>query len=181
MCAVLMVGAASAEEPAHPHQPGMNHGLAPVGATPPSEGGQSGFVAIQEIVLLLEANPKTDWSKVNIESLRQHLIDMDNVTLRTGSTATQAGNSLLFTVTGEGDVVSSIQRMVTGHVKTMNGVEGWTFTSTRIDRGATMTVTPPDQVAMLRLKALGFIGIMSRGMHHQQHHLAIATGVGEHE
>lgn len=181
MCGVLMVGAASAEKPAHPHQAGMNHGLEPVGDTPLTEGGQSAFVAIQEIILLLEANPKTDWSKVNIESLRQHLIDMDNVTLRTAFTATQAGKSLLFTVTGEDDVVPSIQRMVTGHVNTMNGVEGWKFTAARIDKGATMTVTPPDQVAMLRLKALGFIGIMSRGMHHQQHHLAIATGVGEHE
>lgn len=54
-----------------------------------SVGCQSAFVAIQEIVWLQEANPKTDWSKVNIELLRQHLIDMDNVSLRTDFTATQ--------------------------------------------------------------------------------------------
>ena len=34
------------------------------------------------IVEILEADPATDWGKVNIEALRQHLIDMDNVTLR---------------------------------------------------------------------------------------------------
>jgi len=51
-------------------------------ASVPSEPGQAAFAAIQEIVGILEADPTTDWSKVNIEALRQHLIDMDNVTLR---------------------------------------------------------------------------------------------------
>ncbi|MDH5798016.1 MAG: hypothetical protein OEZ19_05580, partial [Paracoccaceae bacterium] len=48
----------------------------------PSEAGQSAFAAIQEVVGLLLADPDTDWSKVDLERLRQHLIDMDNVTLR---------------------------------------------------------------------------------------------------
>ena len=43
--------------------------------------GQGAFAAIQEIVEILAADPKTDWSKVNIDALRQHLIDMNNVTL----------------------------------------------------------------------------------------------------
>ena len=37
--------------------------------------------AIGEIVRILEADPKTDWSKVNLEALRQHLIDMNEVAL----------------------------------------------------------------------------------------------------
>ncbi len=48
----------------------------------PREPGQSAFAAIQEIVAILEADPETDWSRVNIEALRNHLADMDNVTLR---------------------------------------------------------------------------------------------------
>ena len=51
-------------------------------ATAPAQPGQGAFAAIQEIVGILEADSSTDWSKVNIEALRQHLIDMDNVTLR---------------------------------------------------------------------------------------------------
>ena len=31
---------------------------------------------------ILEADPTTDWSKVNIGALREHLIDMDEVTMR---------------------------------------------------------------------------------------------------
>src|SRR5438046_3161300 len=42
----------------------------------PREPGQSAFAAIQEIVALLEADPGTDWTKVDIEALRRHLVDM---------------------------------------------------------------------------------------------------------
>ncbi len=37
--------------------------------------GQDAFGAIQEIVRVLESDPKTDWSKVDLEALRQHLGD----------------------------------------------------------------------------------------------------------
>ena len=42
----------------------------------PTMPGQDAFGAIQETVSLLEADPATDWSKVNIAALREHLIDM---------------------------------------------------------------------------------------------------------
>ena len=41
--------------------------------------GQDAFGAIQEIVQILQSDPKTDWSKVNIDALRQHLIDMRDI------------------------------------------------------------------------------------------------------
>ena len=77
------------------------------------EGGQSAFAAIQEIVAQLMADPTTDWSRVDIEALRQHLIDMDNVTL-----------------------TSSIRAMVPAHAATMDGVEGWTMQAAEIPGGA---------------------------------------------
>src|SRR5215475_4151224 len=48
--------------------------------------GQDAFGAIQEIVEILQSDPKTDWSKVNIDGLRQHLIDMNEVTLHAAAT-----------------------------------------------------------------------------------------------
>ena len=50
--------------------------------TTPTLPGQDAFGALQEIVSILEADPHTDWSKVNLEALREHLIDMNEVTLR---------------------------------------------------------------------------------------------------
>ena len=43
------------------------------GTATPTMTGQDAFGAIQEIVRILEVDPKTDWSKVNLEALRQHL------------------------------------------------------------------------------------------------------------
>ena len=42
-----------------------------------SEPGQSLFAALREVVSELEARPETDWSQVNIDALRQHLVQMD--------------------------------------------------------------------------------------------------------
>ena len=49
--------------------------------------GQDAFGAIQEIVGILEADPNTVWSKANLEILRQHLIDMNQVTLHADAVA----------------------------------------------------------------------------------------------
>ena len=73
--------------------------------------GQGAFAAIQEVVEILMADPKTDWSKVNIDALRQHLIDMNNVTLAANVKNQPIDRGVRFDVTGEGPVRNSIRRM----------------------------------------------------------------------
>jgi hypothetical protein len=46
-----------------------------------SEAGTDPFAVIQEAIALLEANSDTDWSAVNIEALRSHLVEMQDMTL----------------------------------------------------------------------------------------------------
>src|SRR5512145_2411427 len=75
---------------------------------PPTQGGQSAFAAVAEIVRLLEADRTTDWSKVDLEALRQHLIDMDAVTLRTRVRQTPTAGGLVMEITGEPDVAASV-------------------------------------------------------------------------
>src|SRR5271166_2493744 len=62
------------------HGQHMMNGMQPGGAVA-TQPGQAAFAAIQEIVQILVDDPKTDWSRVNIDALRQHLIDMNNMTL----------------------------------------------------------------------------------------------------
>ena len=119
---------------------------------------------------MLEADPQTDWSKVNIEALRQHLIDMNNVTLEAKVTSEPVDGGMRFDVTGEGPVRDSIRRMVMAHAATMNGVDGWHFQAATTESGATLSVVPPSK-DLGKLHGLGFIGVMTRGMHHQEHHL----------
>jgi hypothetical protein len=196
LTAITISGAALAQSPAvdvSPHGPesrmnhtDMAHGSAPMqhqgmhapaaaSSVVPSEPGQAAFAAIQEIVQILEADPRTDWSKVDVERLRQHLIDMNNVTLQAKVQSEPVEGGIRFTVTGEGLVRDSIRRMVSAHAATMNGFDGWRFSATESDGGATLTVLPPHD-DLPKLRGLGFIGVMARGMHHQEHHLLLARG-----
>jgi hypothetical protein len=127
-------------------------------------------------VAILENDPKTDWSKVNIEGLRQHLIDMDNLALRSEVTSTAVPNGMKYSVSGTGDTVQSIKRMIKAHAVTMDGINDWHFRADETPNGANLTVTVP-AADQKKLNGLGFIGVMARGMHHQQHHLALASGV----
>ena len=161
------------------HEGGMGAMHAQQGAAAPTQPGQSAFAAIQEIVQMLEADPRTDWSKVDIEALRQHLIDMSNVTLAARVASEAIDGGMKFVVTGDGAVRDSIRRMTTAHAATMDGYGGWHFTAKDTDGGSIFEVRVPPQ-DMAKLKALGFIGTLTLGMHHQEHHLMIARGEHPH-
>ena len=145
----------------------------------PTAAGQAAFGAIQEIVAILEADPHTDWSKVNIDALRHHLVDMDNVTLRARVTEQPITDGMVFVVTGSGPVTGSIRRMIQAHVATMNGAGPWRYEAADIKGGAKLTVHVP-AADMAKLKGLGFFGVLVSGMHHQEHHLMIARGMQPH-
>jgi len=95
--------------------------------------------------------------------------------LRAESKTEPVDGGLRFVVTGAGPVKDSIRRMIFAHAATMNGVGGWRMSAAEIDDGATLTVLAPPKDAT-KLKALGFIGVLTLGMHHQMHHLMIAKG-----
>jgi hypothetical protein len=158
------------------HMGGMMHAVGGHQATQP---GQAAFGTIQEIVEILEADPATDWSKVDIDALRQHLIDMDNVTLHAEVKGEPVAGGMRFIVSGAGPVRDSIQRMVSAHAKVMNGEDNWSFVAANTATGADLTVTVPAKDAE-KLRGLGFIGVLTHGMHHQAHHLMIARGMDPH-
>jgi hypothetical protein len=177
---------AHAQQPVSGHAPDMDHGshgaaAQEAGIVRPAESGQGAFAAIQEIVTLLDADPATDWTRVDIEGLRRHLIDMNNVTLGADIAAAPFGNGVRYTVTGEGDVRLSVRRMVMAHAGTMNGANGLFIKADEHPWGAVMTVTLADPADLVKLEGLGFIGVMTLGAHHQEHHLAIATGAAPHD
>jgi hypothetical protein len=154
-------------------QGGMHGGTAMTGA--PTMPGQDAFGAIQEVVQILQSDPKTDWSKVNIDALRQHLIDMNEVTLHAVATPRVFDNGIEFTVTGEGRMLEAIKRMVPAHVNELHEI-GWNAKSDDLPNGVKLTVMASEAQPLIKLKALGFMGIMVQGGHHRPHHLMVATG-----
>ncbi|MBI3898469.1 MAG: hypothetical protein HY308_09255 [Gammaproteobacteria bacterium] len=149
-------------------------------ATVPTMVGQDAFGAIQEIVRLLEADPKTDWSKVNIEALREHLIDMNEIALRAKAITHNVDGGLQIDVIGSGRTLAAIRRVMPAHASQMNGLPNWQATTKPLPSGVRLVVTTsnPDDVSHLR--GLGFMGLMVSGAHHQLHHLALAKGEHAH-
>ncbi len=154
-----------------------NHQFA--SASAPTMPGQDAFGAIQEIVQILQSDPKTDWSKVNIEALRRHLIDMNEVTLHAAAAQRDLDNGIEITVTGEGRTLDAIKRMVPAHVSELREI-GWNAKSDELPNGVKLTVMASEAQPLTKLKALGFMGIMVQGGHHQPHHLMMAKGQFSH-
>jgi len=174
--------------PAHGEMPGMMqhhrqqmmqmHGEGPehMGTGTPAMPGQDAFGAVQEIVRILEADPNTDWSKIDLESLRQHLIDMSEVTLNADAVATPIDGGLELAVTGADRTLAAIQRMVPAHARELNQINGWNAKTELLPNGVLLTVTSGDVKEIAHIRGLGFIGLLVSGSHHQPHHLAMAKG-----
>lgn len=146
----------------------------------PSETGQSQFAAIAEIVTLLRDDPETDWSQIDIKALRDHLVDMDNVTTRASVARTIDGMSVTFLITGDQVVAASIRRMVLAHSPMLQGSSDWTVLDEPVEGGASMLVQVGSDDELNQVLGLGFFGLMTIGAHHQQHHLMIARGRSPH-
>jgi hypothetical protein len=138
--------------------------------------GQAAFGAIQEVVPVLQGDPHTDWSKVDIDLLRQHLIDMDEVTMHAVARKVTTENGLSIAVSGSGRTLEAIQRMVPDHAREIDGMNGWTVHTATMPDGVMLTVGSTDPAEVTKIRALGFMGIMVQGSHHQAHHLAMAKG-----
>jgi hypothetical protein len=141
----------------------------------PTMAGQEAFGTIQEVVRILEADPTTEWSKVNIAALREHLVDMNEVTLHAAASERMLDNGIEIAVTGEGRTLEAIKRMIPAHVQELSRI-GWNAKTEDLPNGVKLTVISADARQVTKLKRLGFMGIMVQGAHHQPHHLAMAKG-----
>lgn len=180
LLAALTLPGISAQAQSHEHTPGMSHDSAMAAQRPkPTRAGQEAFATIAEVVRILDADPRTDWSKVDLEALRQHLIDMDDVTIRSAVRMETIAGGAVFHVTGTGRTRDAIRRMTMSHGATITPADGFTWTAVESPEGASVTVravTATDARMVTRLRALGFIGILSLGDHHTVHHIGIADG-----
>ena len=162
----------------------MNGAAMPMGTAPggragpmvPTDPGQGAFGALQQIVQILEADPHTDWSKVNLDALREHLIDMDRVTLDAHATVQPIPGGNRITVTGSGRTLVAIRRLLTEEAMHLNGMHGWHLAATRTRDGVILIVTTKDPKQVTMIRGLGFAGILTSGNFHPRHHLEIARG-----
>ena len=168
----------------HQHTAGMTHPASSSAAgSAPTSPGQAAYGAIAEIVARLDADPATDWSKVNIAALREHLLDMDRVTMQSRIQMREVAGGFEAEVIADGEAAAAIRRMTQAHFSTLGASQGFTATVREIAGGTHLRVVataPGDARAVARLRGLGVIGIMTLGNHHAPHHEAMARGLAAH-
>jgi hypothetical protein len=157
----------------------MTHTAAGPPSAAPAQPGQAAFAAVEEIVALLEADPATVWSTVDVGALRDHLADMDRVMVDARVRAVPVPRGMRYEVSGDGPVRESIRRMVAAHAA-MAAETGFRFAAAQTPDGAALTATADSPAAQARIRGLGFFGLLVEGAHHQSHHLMMAKGAMAH-
>jgi hypothetical protein len=141
--------------------------------------GQAAFTTISQVVAILKADSSTDWSKVDLDALREHLIDMDDVVMHASVAKKNVPGGFEARVTGKGRTAQAIRRMLTNHAAMLDMDGSYHAVAEEIPDGARLTVTAKhanDATEVARIRGLGFAGILTEGDHHPRHHLAIARG-----
>jgi len=95
--------------------------------------------------------------------------------MRAAANEQALANGVAITVTGEGRTLDAITRMVPAHTHELAAL-GWQAKTEDLPNGVKLIVTTDNPRQLAKLKALGFMGIMVQGAHHQIHHLMMARG-----
>lgn len=153
-----------------------------LGSSPLTEPGNDAFGTIQEVIRILEADPNTDWSKVNLEALRQHLVDMHNMTLHvTVLYQKPFDNGLeILVMPDSAKAGASLDRVFAAHPAQLERETGWKMTVRKKNDKYDLVVTTQNLSEVAKVRGLGYIGILATGAHHQLHHWAMATGQHPH-
>ncbi len=148
-----------------------------------TEAGTDIFATVQEVIAKMNADPDTDWSKVDLEALRQHLRDMFefsyNVDVLSQQPLEKGVKILVKATTPRAD--KALARVLRAHPMMLKMETGWTMQSQRQKDGYEITVTTSKPSEVDKIRGLGYIGILAYGKHHQAHHWAMATGRNPHQ
>jgi hypothetical protein len=118
---------------------------------------------------------KRDMSAVNIEALRLHLVEMQDMTLNVNvvQQPINFGFQAVITPTTK-RALQSMNRILSAHPNQMKEKTGWDMLVTDNNDIFTIEVTSNQLQDVDKIRGLGYIGIMAYGNHHQPHHWAMA-------
>lgn len=147
-----------------------------------TEAGNDAFGTIQEVIARLNSNPDTDWRKVDIEALRQHLVDMNDMTLNVEVILQKAVPQGLVAIVKPTTARSAaaLERVFSAHPAQLKRATGWDMQVVKTGDRYMLTTTTANPGEVNKIRGLGYIGLMASGSHHQRHHWAMATGENPH-
>jgi hypothetical protein len=144
--------------------------------------GESVFGAVQEAIRRLEADSTTDWSQVDVARLHQHLLDMHRVAVHVAveeKTPIENGVRLRVRPTTEA-ARASLDRVLDAHPHMLKQEAGWSMTVEEADGAYVLRTTTDDPADTAKIRALGYMGLLAYGQHHQRHHWHLVNGKHPH-
>lgn len=147
-----------------------------------TESGNDAFGTMQEVLQNLLVDPETDWSKVNMEALRQHLVDMKNFTMDVDIISKKPINAGVQVVLEPHNqrVRESLDRVFSAHPAQLKKETGWDMKIQKLNNQYIISITTDNSEDIVKIRGLGYIGIMTWGNHHQPHHWMMAKGENPH-
>lgn len=140
------------------------------------------FATIQKSIRELEANPETKWNKISIERLRLHLIKMQDMTLNVNVEEVNIENGFKALIMPTSKrAMNSIDSVFKSHPNALRAETGWIMTVKESVLGFEISVTTTNPAEIDKIRALGYLGIMTYGDHHQKHHEALVREEDSHQ
>ena len=145
------------------------------------QAGTDPFATLQEVINQLETNPNTDWEKANLEALRLHLVQMEDMTLNVDVVQSLIDKGFKAVVTPTTPrALKSMSTVLSAHPAQMKNETGWDMQVSENNGVFTLVVTTQNIAEVVKIRGLGYIGVMATGSHHQAHHWAMASGNNPH-
>lgn len=144
--------------------------------------GEAVFGAVQEVIHELETDPATDWSEVDLSALHRHLVDMHEVAVHVDVVEQEdiaRGVRIVVQPTFE-RAREALARVLQAHPAMLERETGWTMEVQPEDTRYVLRVTTSQNADVAKVRALGYVGLLAYGAHHQRHHWEIATGRSPH-
>jgi hypothetical protein len=144
--------------------------------------GQAVFGAVQEAVRRLEADSTTDWSQVDVARLRRHLLDMHRVAVHvTVEQKAPIENGVRLRVRPTTEAArASLDRVLDTHPHMLKQEAGWSMAVEEADGAYVLRTTTDDPADTAKIRALGYMGLLAYGQHHQRHHWHLVNGKHPH-
>lgn len=147
-----------------------------------TESGTDPFATLQEVIKALEANPNIRWENVNLEALRLHLLQMQDMVMNVEVSQKPIKNGFQAVVSPTTDrALKSLVAVFSAHPAQMKKETGWDMQVTNNNGVFTATVTTSKANEIAKIRGLGYIGVIAYGGHHQPHHWAMASGNNPHD
>ena len=145
--------------------------------------GQAVFGAVQEAIRRLEADSTTDWSQVDVARLRQHLLDMHHVAVHvTVEQKAPIENGVRLRVRPTTEAArASLDRVLDAHPHMLKQEAGWSMTVEEQGDTYVLRTTTDDPSETAKVRALGYMGLLAYGQHHQRHHWHLVRGNHPHK